>query len=451
MLKTKLKFLVNMYQLKLLILTLIFSALYTGPLKAQDGILERLGFTPTQIKSKNFTLSYVNGSKGSLTDYRGKWVLLNFWATWCGPCRIEMPTLESAAQEFQGSNIQVVGVSVDQGNRGLVKKYLKQTGITFPNFHDDQSEVSRIYQATAIPSVYLISPDGFLAGVFRGGKSWETQEVFKELKNLAQYKTLSDLSGGRKLEGNIDSFSFPKDLLPPVMKVSPLRAESGMFKVGGTHTLKLSISWPSSSLRYLIKVPKVKFPKGLEPKGVKSTTSFREGNSFLEYHYPFELKEKGNYQIGPIELSYSPRRGGAERFSRHPGISLTVASRWGALGWKELTFVVCLLFCSVILLFLIYKRKKKTIFQSGESSFSWINGSLFEELQRMKMEGMQKEYISKLIELNRKLSIEKGLDGKEENDLLETHKFSGGKAVDEMKVRYLEKRLEHEVKKEELA
>ena len=55
-----------------------------------------------------------------------------------------------------------------------------------------------------------------------------------------------------------------------------------------------------------------------------------------------------------------------------------------------------------------------------------------------------------LIELNRKLSIEKGLDGKEENDLLETHKYGGGKAVDEMKVRYLEKRLEHEVKKEEL-
>ncbi len=450
MLKTKLKFLVSMYQLKFLLLSLILSATFTELLNAQDNILERLGFTPTQIKSKDFTLPYIKGSEGSLSDYRGKWVLLNFWATWCGPCRMEMPTLESAAQEFQASNIQVVGVSVDQGNRRLVKKYLKETGITFPNFHDDQSEVSRIYQATAIPSVYIISPDGFLAGVFRGGKSWETQEVFEELKKLSQYKTLSELNGGKKVGGNKESFSFPKDLLPPVMKVSSLKPENNIFKVGGVHTLKVSITWPSNSRRYLIKVPTVRFPKGLNSKGVTSTTSIREGQSVLEYHYPFELKEKGNYQIGPIELSYSPRSGGAERFSRHPGISLSVASRWGALSWMEFAFVVFLLFCAVLFLFWRHKRKGKKTFHPGEENFSWINGLLFEELQRMKMEGKQKEYISKLIELNRKLSIEKGLDGKEENALLETHKYGGGKAVDEMKVRYLEKRLEHEVKKEDI-
>ena len=67
----------------------------------------------------------------------------------------------------------------------------------------------------------------------------------------------------------------------------------------------------------------------------------------------------------------------------------------------------------------------------------------------MKMEGKQKEYIGRLIELNRKLSLEKGLDGVEEKDLLELHKYGGGKAVDEMKVRFLEKRLESEIKKEE--
>ena len=451
MLKTKLKFLVSVYRLKLLFLSLIVFTFFIYPLKAQDNLLERLGFTVTQIKSKDFTLPYVTkGSQGSLSDYRGKWVLLNFWATWCGPCRMEMPTLESAAQEFQGSNIQVVGVSVDQGNRGLVRKYLKETGITFPNFHDDQSEVSRIYQATAIPSVYMISPDGFLAGVFRGGKSWETQEVFSELKKLAQYKTLAALNGGKKIGGSKESFSFPKDLLPPVMKVNPLKAKKGIFKIGGEHTLKLSITWPSSSKRYLIKVPMVKFPKGLKSKGVTSTTSYREGQSVLEYHYPFELKEKGNYQIGPIELSYRPRNGGSERFSRHPGISLNVSGRWETLGWQELGFVVCLLSFSVLLLFLRKKRKGKRELNLAQESLSWINEPLFEELQKMRMEGKEKEYISKLIELNRKLSLEKGFDGKEETDLLETHKYGGGKAVDEMKIRFLEKRLEQEIKKEEL-
>ncbi|MBG07240.1 MAG: hypothetical protein CME68_00640 [Halobacteriovoraceae bacterium] len=449
MLKTKSKFLVSVCRLKVLFLSILLSVAFAEPLKAQDNILKRLGFRLTQIKSKDFILPYIEGSKGSLSDYRGKWVLLNFWATWCGPCRQEMPTLESVAQEFQNSHIQVVGVSVDQGKRGLVKKYLKETGITFPNFHDYQSEVSRIYQATAIPSVYMISPDGFLAGVFRGGKSWETQEVFNELKKLAQYKTLADLNGGKDFGGNKENFSFPKDLLPPVMKVSPLKIEDSIFKTGGVHTLKLAVTWPGDSRRYLIKVPKVKFPKGIKSMGVRSTTGLRDGQSVLEYHYPFEIREKGNFQIGPIELSYSPRSGGPERFSRHPGISLNVIDQWGRLGWKELGFVVCLLSISVLILFLKREKKGKKVFSSGEECSSWINEALFEELQRMKMEGKQKEYVLKLIELNRRLSLQKGLDGKEEKDLLEAHKYGGGKAVDEMKVRFLEKRLEQEVKKEE--
>ena len=84
MLKTKLKFLVSVYRLKLLFLSLILFTFFIYPLKAQDNLLERLGFTVTQIKSKDFTLPYVTkGSQGSLSDYRGKWVLLNFWATWC--------------------------------------------------------------------------------------------------------------------------------------------------------------------------------------------------------------------------------------------------------------------------------------------------------------------------------------------------------------------------------
>ena len=269
-----------------------------------------------------------------------------------------MPTLESVTQEFQGTNLEVVGVSVDQGNSGLVRKYLKETGITFPNFHDHKSEVSRVYQATAIPSVYLISPDGFLAGIVRGGKSWETQEVLDSLKKLIKHKTLASLNGGSVVREKGKGFSFPKELLPPIMKVKLIKTESGVLKLR-VLSFESRRHSPGDSRRYLIKVPKVKFPKGIESKGVTSTTGLREGESILEYHYPFVVKEEGKYQIGPIELSYQPRIGGAERFSRHPGTPLSVMTWWQAFGWKEISLSVGLLFLLGLSLFWWLKKRQK--------------------------------------------------------------------------------------------
>ena len=428
---------------KRLLLLILWTGLLSSPIVAKVELLQRLGVTPTQIKSKNFSLNFVKGGEGKLSDYRGKWVLLNFWATWCGPCRKEMPTLESVAQEFKGGNLQVLGVSVDQGPVGLVKKYLKETGITFPNFHDAKSKVSLIYQATAIPSVYIISPDGYLAGVFRGGKSWETDEVLQTLKELVAFKSLKELHGGQ-IAKTSEGFSFPKELAPPVMKI---KKGKGSLKEGDVYNLSVEIKWSGNSRRYLIKVPRITLPKGIELKKVWSSTMQKNGQSILEYHYPLALKEAGSYRLGPLELSYKSRAGGLEQFSRHPGFDLVVKKAWGKMRWGSLIGgILCLM--GLISLFILKKKAKKKLTPLKGPHF-FINENLLSSLKKMKMEGKQRDYTQGLIEWNKKLSIEKGLDGKEEEELLQLHKYGGAK-IDDLKIRFFERRLEDEIKKEEL-
>jgi peroxiredoxin len=429
---------------KRLLLLILWTGLLSSPIVAKVDLLQRLGVTPTQIKSKNFSLNFVKGGDGQLRDYRGKWVLLNFWATWCGPCRKEMPTLESVAQEFQGDNLQVLGVSVDQGPVGLVKKYLKETGITFPNFHDVKSEVSLIYQATAIPSVYIISPDGYLAGVFRGGKSWETDEVLQILKELVAFKSLKELYGGQIAETN-EGVSFPKELSPPVMKI---KKGKGPLKEGDLYNLSVEIKWPGDSRRYLIKVPRMTLPKGIELQKVWSSSIQKNGHSILEYHYPLIVREAGSYRLGPLELSYKPRVGGLEQFSRHPGFDLVVKKAWGKIQWGSLIGgILCLI--GLISLYIFKKRKTKKNSTSLKAPYFFMNEDLLFSLKKMKIEGKQRDYTQNLIEWNKKLSIEKGLDGKEEEELLQLHKYGGAK-IDDLKMRFFERRLEDEIKKEEL-
>ena len=92
------------------------------------------------------------------------------------------------------------------------------------------------------------------------------------------------------------------------MNVGSLKNENNIFKVGSIHTLKLAVTWPGFKT-LLDKGPKVKFPKGLKSRGVTSTTVLRDGQSVLEYHYRFELKEEVSDRAS--ELSYRPKKGGA--------------------------------------------------------------------------------------------------------------------------------------------
>ncbi len=99
----------------------------------------------------------------TLTDYRGKVVLLNVWATWCGPCRHEMPSMEALHKDFAPRGFKIVAISIDdEGSEEKIREFLREYGITFEVLHDPNGTIQQIYQTTGVPENFLIGADGVI-------------------------------------------------------------------------------------------------------------------------------------------------------------------------------------------------------------------------------------------------------------------------------------------------
>lgn len=113
-----------------------------------------------------FTLASVHGEEISLVDFQGKPVVLNFWATWCPPCRAEVPHFQDASIKYNG---QAVIVGIDQGEPGaLVTDFVAQFGLTYPMLLDPDNDVNREYRVRALPTTVFIDANGVVREVFTG-------------------------------------------------------------------------------------------------------------------------------------------------------------------------------------------------------------------------------------------------------------------------------------------
>jgi peroxiredoxin len=119
-----------------------------------------------------------DGRQASLQDWRDKAIVLNFWATWCQPCTVEMPTLEALWRGYRERGLVVVGVSVDRGApRALLDPYLKNLGLTFPILLDPDAATAGAWRVTGIPATFLIRPGGDVVGVAMGAREWNSNEM----------------------------------------------------------------------------------------------------------------------------------------------------------------------------------------------------------------------------------------------------------------------------------
>ncbi len=129
-------------------------------------------FQPESIPLKghpapDFTLQTVDGAALSLADLRGKAVVLNFWATWCPPCRAEMPELQAAYTAYAPGGLVVLGVNQAE-DRAVVQAYLDELGLTFPVVLDAQYEVAERYSVNSLPTTFFIDREGVIRDMVVG-------------------------------------------------------------------------------------------------------------------------------------------------------------------------------------------------------------------------------------------------------------------------------------------
>lgn len=118
----------------------------------------------------DFTLAAVDGARVTLSDLRGQVVLINIWATWCPPCRAEMPAIQATYDRYAAQGFVVLAVN-QQEDRATVEAYLREQGLTFPALLDDTAEVGAAYQARVLPSSFFVDRRGVIRAVYRGPMS----------------------------------------------------------------------------------------------------------------------------------------------------------------------------------------------------------------------------------------------------------------------------------------
>jgi peroxiredoxin len=136
------------------------------------------------FKVPSFTLPDINGKEVSLSDQRGKVVLVNVWATWCPPCRREMPSMQRLYEKFKGKNFEILAVSIDSEGREAVEPFMRKMNLTFPALLDPGETIRSLYGITGVPESFIIDQQGILVEKIIGPINWATPEVFRFIQDL---------------------------------------------------------------------------------------------------------------------------------------------------------------------------------------------------------------------------------------------------------------------------
>ena len=152
--------------------------------KERGSIIKTTKMIQRGFKVPNFTFPNINGKEVSLADQRGKVVLVNVWATWCPPCRREMPSMQRLYEKFKGKNFEILAVSIDSEGRAAVEPFMRKMNLTFPALLDPGETIRPLYGITGVPESFIIDQQGILVEKIIGPINWATPEVFRFIQDL---------------------------------------------------------------------------------------------------------------------------------------------------------------------------------------------------------------------------------------------------------------------------
>lgn len=146
-------------------------------------------FEPVAANSKmlDFELPDLSGKLHRLSDYKGKVIFLNFWATWCKPCEEEMPSMQTLYENLDNFPFEIIAVSVDKDAPEAVAKFAKRYGLTFTILHDRKGKVKEMYKTTGVPETFIIDQNGIVAEKVWGPRDWLDPGATKVLDELVRY------------------------------------------------------------------------------------------------------------------------------------------------------------------------------------------------------------------------------------------------------------------------
>lgn len=342
----------------------------------------------------DFTLPLLAGGEVSLSDHHGSWVVLTFWASWCAPCQVELPSLEGLHRSRGGQRLAVVGVSLDR-DRAAARAEADRLRLTFAQLWDGESRVASLYRAVAIPVSYLVDPAGRIVAVARGARDWMELAPMLDALTVAEPRPLA--------AAYADRLELPAVLDPPSaeLELSDLTPLAGQ-----EFFLDVRLRWAGQTEEYLPQPPRVHLPDGVVQQGVTASTDSRAGARVVRYRISLRADRPGSYALDPVELRYTPRQAASEAARRLAGPTVAVRAR-DPLGLPQSTWALgaaAVLATGVLGLALVLRRRSRRASATEPSAARWERlDSRLQQARRHRLQGEPARSALLLLELEAEL------------------------------------------------
>lgn len=145
--------------------------------------LARIPLLKKRVPGEDFSLPLLGGGTRSLGDLKGRVVFLNFWATWCPPCREEAPSMEALYRRLGETGLEFLAVDIREKQKP-VEAFVRENDLTFPVVLDESGKVSGIYGIRSVPATFIIDRDGSIIAAVIGGRKWDSPEVIAAFETL---------------------------------------------------------------------------------------------------------------------------------------------------------------------------------------------------------------------------------------------------------------------------
>ncbi len=175
---------------------ILFLLLIPGQVIANPLLFEKMGIIAPKISkpAPDFKLKNIRGGDTQLSDFKGKIVLINFWATWCAACIEEMASMQNLYGSLKKQDVEIVAISIDRWNEDRIIEYADKNKLSFHILRDPDQKVRKQYYVMGLPTSYLIDAEGKIRGYASGARTWDSSASQNALLSLKGNDSLAELT-----------------------------------------------------------------------------------------------------------------------------------------------------------------------------------------------------------------------------------------------------------------